>query len=68
MAAQLPGFQAEVAGLLPHLTGQYAALFGEEGPSAEGSTARARSHCRFALPLTNFIPDSLTYSVPLFLK
>ena len=31
--------------------------------------ARARSHCRyFAPPLIHFIPDSLTYSAPLFLK
>ena len=30
--------------------------------------ARARSHCRFALSLIHFIPDFLTYSVPLFLK
>jgi hypothetical protein len=29
---------------------------------------RARSHCRFVLPLIHFIPDSLTYSIPLFLK
>jgi diketogulonate reductase-like aldo/keto reductase len=29
--------------------------------------ARARLHCRFTL-LIHFIPDSLTYSVPLFLK
>jgi hypothetical protein len=29
---------------------------------------RARSHCRFAPPLIHFIPYSLTYSVPLFLK
>jgi arylsulfatase A-like enzyme len=29
---------------------------------------RARSHCRFVLPLIHFIPDSLTYSVALFLK
>ena len=28
---------------------------------------RARSHCRFALPLIHFIPDPLTYSVPLFI-
>jgi hypothetical protein len=26
---------------------------------------RARSHCRFVLPLIHFIPDSLTCSVPL---
>jgi hypothetical protein len=29
---------------------------------------RARSHCRFVLPLIHVIPQSLTYSVPLFLK
>jgi hypothetical protein len=29
---------------------------------------RARSHCRFALPLIHFIPYSLTYLVPLILK
>jgi hypothetical protein len=29
---------------------------------------RGRSHCRFVPPLIRFIPDSLTYSVPLFLK
>ena len=30
--------------------------------------ARARSHCRFVLLLAHFIPDSLTCSVPLYLK
>jgi hypothetical protein len=29
---------------------------------------RARSHCRFVLLLIQFIPNSLTYSVPLYLK
>jgi hypothetical protein len=29
---------------------------------------RARAHCRSVLPLVHFIPDSLTYSVLLFLK
>jgi hypothetical protein len=29
---------------------------------------RARLHCRFVLPRIHFIPDLLTYSVPLFLK
>jgi hypothetical protein len=29
---------------------------------------RARSHCRFVRPPIHFIPDSLTYSVPLFLR
>jgi hypothetical protein len=28
----------------------------------------ARPHCRFVLPLIHFIPDSLAYSVPLFLQ
>jgi hypothetical protein len=31
-----------------------------------GGGARARSHCRFVLPLIHFIPDLLKYSVPLF--
>jgi hypothetical protein len=30
--------------------------------------SRARLHCRFVPPLIHFIPVSLTYSVPLFLK
>jgi hypothetical protein len=35
----------------------------------EGSGANwDRSHCRLVLPLIHFIPDSLTYSAPLFLK
>ena len=29
---------------------------------------RARSHCRFVLPLIHFIPDLLRDLVPLFLK
>jgi hypothetical protein len=33
-----------------------------------GGEIRAWSHYRFAPPLTHFIPDFLTYSVPLFLK
>jgi hypothetical protein len=33
-----------------------------------GGTDRARSHCRFLPPPIHFIPDSLTYSVALFLK
>jgi hypothetical protein len=37
-------------------------------PRAGRGGARARSHCRFAVPLTHFIPYSLTYSVPLLLK
>jgi hypothetical protein len=38
------------------------------GPETDAVTPRARSHCRFAPPLIHFIPESLTYSVPLFLK
>jgi hypothetical protein len=34
----------------------------------ERGERRARSHCRVVLPLIHFLPDSLTYSVPLFLK
>jgi hypothetical protein len=40
----------------------YALRYDDDGPS------RARSHCRVVLPLVHFIPDSLTYSVPLYLK
>jgi hypothetical protein len=29
---------------------------------------RARSHHHFVLPLIHFTPDSLTYSIPLFMK
>ena len=39
---------------------------GQTGPAAGG--ARARSHSRFVLSFIHFIPGSLTYSVPLFLK
>jgi hypothetical protein len=35
---------------------------------APASPPRVRSYCRFVLPHIPFIPDSLTYSVPLFLK
>jgi hypothetical protein len=39
------------------------------GPTGRGRGGpRARSHCRFVPPLIHFIPDSLTYLVPLFLK
>ena len=36
------------------------------GPGAARGEVRARTHCRFVLPLIHFIPKSLTYSVPLF--
>jgi hypothetical protein len=38
------------------------------GVADQGQVVRARSRCRFVLPLIYFTPDSLTYSVPLFLK
>jgi hypothetical protein len=38
------------------------------GGGAAGAAARARSHCRFVLPLIHFMPDSRAYSLPLFLK
>ena len=45
---------------------------GRQPPSRTAQTVtsagRARSHCRFVLPLIHFIPESLSYSVPLFLK
>ena len=37
-------------------------------PDGAPSRARARSHFRFALPLTHLIPGLLRDSVPLFLK
>jgi hypothetical protein len=37
-------------------------------PRSRPGTRRARSRCRFAPPLIHFVRDSLTYSVPLFLK
>jgi hypothetical protein len=36
--------------------------------AAQGGAARARSHRRFVIPLIQLMPESLTYSVPLFLK
>ena len=41
-----------------------------DGPAGGGGGGggRARSQCRFALPLIHFIPDSLKYSVRLFEK
>jgi hypothetical protein len=36
--------------------------------AASGGESRTGSHCRFAPPLIHFIPYSLTYSVPLFMK
>jgi hypothetical protein len=36
--------------------------------ASRGGSIRARSHSRFVLPLIRFIPDALTYSVPLLLK
>ena len=38
------------------------------GSARAEARARARPHPRFVLPLIHFIPDLLTYLVPLFLK
>jgi hypothetical protein len=43
------------------------APLGPDFGGRQGGAARARSHCCFVLPLIHFIPDSLTYTVPLFL-
>jgi hypothetical protein len=40
----------------------------EDLPYLLAGAPRARSHCRFVLPLIHVTPDSLTYPVPLFLK
>ena len=39
----------------------------QAAPGRRGG-ARARSHCRSVPPLIHFMPDSLTYSVPLCMK
>jgi hypothetical protein len=64
----------------PALAAAHAAAKEAEGPGqqlasvstryevVQSGGSRARSHCCFAPPLIRFIPDSLTYSVPLFLK
>jgi hypothetical protein len=38
------------------------------GFAQPGGRGRARSYCRFLLPLVHFTPDSRTYSVPVFMK
>ena len=43
-------------------------LVGELMTLFEPQVVKARSHCRFVLPLIHFIPDLLTYTVHLFLK
>jgi hypothetical protein len=40
----------------------------ELGSGIRRGDPRARSRCHFALPLIHFVPDSRTYSVPLFPK
>ena len=56
--------------LLPRLRG--AGPLPDPPPAHDRAVAcardRARSHCRFVLLLIHFIPYSLIYSVPLFLK
>ena len=41
---------------------------GESGQLGHGADRARRLQRRFVLPLIHFIPDSLTYSVPLFVK
>jgi hypothetical protein len=59
-AAMLPQFQ--------HLVDDAITSAMEEPRGDYVVDDRARSHCRFVLSLIHFIPDSLTYSVPLFLN
>jgi hypothetical protein len=48
--------------------GQSLAESREEIDALGKEAAPGLAHCRFVLPFIHFIPDSLTYSVPLFLK
>jgi hypothetical protein len=52
------------------LFGQNADFPSMGGPSgsSRGGGGRARAHCRFVLPRIHFIPDSLTYSAPPYLR
>ena len=52
----------------PRLFSGLAAGEGDFAAGGEGGEVRARSHCRFVQPPIHFIPDALTYSVPVFLK
>ena len=54
-----------------HLLGQPDTFLASPGDAVSLAgllPGRARSHCRFVLQVIHFIPDLLTYSVPLFLK
>jgi hypothetical protein len=60
----------------PYLTGMTALTRQERGRGVpvgprsvlKAGAPRARSHCCLVLLLIHFIPDALTYSVPLFLR
>jgi hypothetical protein len=66
--------------IAPHWSGPYTRLTlpypGSRSPFKGGKNYsivgcgedRARSHCRFVLPLIHFVPDLQTHSVPLFLN
>ena len=59
---RLAGLPLDVQAAEPRARGLRAATARRRG------IGRARSHCRVVLPVIHFIPDLLTYSVPLFLK
>ena len=63
--SRLPGPHAA---LLPGLRARLQLLGPDGRCRAAGGDARARSHRRFAPPLTHFLPDPLTCAMPLFLK
>jgi hypothetical protein len=56
-----------LAALAAAASGHGAITFPRSRNAADGAL-RDRSHCRFVPPLIHFTPDSLTNSVPLFLK
>jgi hypothetical protein len=48
--------------------GAWSARWGAHEAAVAVRVLRARSQCRFVLPLIHFIPDTLLYSVLRFLK
>ena len=69
LEAELSGLRAACAGEVSEAGARCATALElvEDFQSAEAAL-RARSHCRVAPPRIHFIPDSLTYSAPLFMK
>ena len=56
-----------VEGLAPLSELEQLDLFNTKVSGDVEGLVRARSHCRFVLPLIHFITDLLTYSVPLYI-